>query len=198
MSTGQVPRCFATKPDFTSTPSRSRPRLSSGCRAPSASWPLPSFLLQPVNLRLLRLHHALARQRLLRGGRQLTHPLPQHVSCTIRLRAARATDTPLSLTSLTASSSNTRLSCRLVPLSHTGFSQQSNQSEMSMIELDPDRMTFATAAEAACHGLWALQPGVRAAFDAKRRVAMGLKGQSSSTFSIPWRLTCEGPSAGVH
>ncbi|TDS69603.1 hypothetical protein EDF71_1335 [Comamonas sp. JUb58] len=33
--TGQAPRCFATKPNFTSTPSRSRPRLFSGCRAPS-------------------------------------------------------------------------------------------------------------------------------------------------------------------
>ena len=33
--TGQIPRCFTTKPNFTSTPSRSRQRLFLGCRAPS-------------------------------------------------------------------------------------------------------------------------------------------------------------------
>ena len=30
---GHIPRCFAMKPNFMSTPSRSRPRLFLGCRA---------------------------------------------------------------------------------------------------------------------------------------------------------------------
>jgi hypothetical protein len=50
--TGQAPRCFATKPNFTSTPWRRRPRLFSGYRAPSE---LGNLLAQPLYLGLLGL-----------------------------------------------------------------------------------------------------------------------------------------------
>jgi tRNA-splicing ligase RtcB (3'-phosphate/5'-hydroxy nucleic acid ligase) len=35
---GQIPRCFAMKPNFTSIPSRSRPRLFLGCLAQPSAW----------------------------------------------------------------------------------------------------------------------------------------------------------------
>ncbi|ACM33578.1 IS5 family transposase [Acidovorax ebreus] len=43
------------------------------------------------------------------------------VSCTSRSRAACATATPRSVTSLTASTLNSRLNCRLVPINHLRF-----------------------------------------------------------------------------
>ena len=66
-----------------------------------------------------------------------------------------------------------------------------DQLQMAMIELDPKRMVFASTEESASWGLWTLPAGLRAAASASHRIAMGLQGQSSSTYSTPWRLVRE-------
>src|SRR5271168_2205208 len=63
-ATGQTERCFAMKPNFMSTPSRSRPR---------------PFLPEPVDLQLLGLHLTVSGKRLLRIRAKFLHPFAENV-----------------------------------------------------------------------------------------------------------------------
>jgi hypothetical protein len=76
ISTGQIPRSLATKPNFTSTPWRTKPRLFLDI---ALQLELGHFLPLGRQFRLLRLHLSLARKRMLWIGRLITHPLAQHV-----------------------------------------------------------------------------------------------------------------------
>jgi hypothetical protein len=110
-ATGQIPRCFAMKANLISSPSRSRPRLFLGCRAPPSASPLPCAAgrspAAPASSDHGRERHAPDRK-----PNSLTH-LRSTFSCRSRSRAACATATPRSFTSLTASSLNSRLNFRL-------------------------------------------------------------------------------------
>ena len=75
--TGQAPRCFATKPNFTSTPWRRRPRIFQDI---ALHLELGNLLAQPLYLGLLGLHHALAGKRPQRVCRQLAQPWSNYAS----------------------------------------------------------------------------------------------------------------------
>src|ERR1700685_2624961 len=90
-ATGQTDRCFTMKPNFMSTPSRSRPRPFLGCRARPE---LCDLTPEPVDLQLLGLQLTVAGKRLLRIRAKFLHPFAKNVLVDVdvsrRLRHAYA------------------------------------------------------------------------------------------------------------
>src|SRR5271170_427157 len=85
-ATGQTERCFTIKPNFISTPSRSRPRPFLGCRAPPSACELRGENAQSPNVRASSAH---AQERLEPDRRKKPSP-----NCGARFRGGPGPEPP--------------------------------------------------------------------------------------------------------
>ena len=106
-------RCFAMKTNFMSLPSRSKPRPFLGYPAQPSVWSPHVAAVRSPAAPASSLHLAMAGKRLCRVGAELPDPLAQRVLVHVQITRSLCCRYPHSLTSLTASSLNSRVNLRL-------------------------------------------------------------------------------------